>query len=87
MGTLGSAVPDSSHLLYVAGTHGIAYANTLRELRRSIGLKQQEFALLLQVALATLRKGIADVELFRRVSSPKGARSCRQTSPDGAAFP
>ena len=29
--------------------------NTLRELRRSIGLKQEEFALLLQVPLETLR--------------------------------
>jgi protein-disulfide isomerase-like protein with CxxC motif len=44
--------------LYVAGTrwHGVADVNTLRELRRSIGLKQEEFALLLQVPLALNRR-------------------------------
>jgi DNA-binding transcriptional regulator YiaG len=43
--------------LYVVGTrwHRVADVNTLRELRRSIGLKQKEFALLLQVPLETLR--------------------------------
>jgi DNA-binding transcriptional regulator YiaG len=35
--------------------HRFAGVNTFRELRRSIGLKQQEFALLLQVPLETLR--------------------------------
>jgi DNA-binding transcriptional regulator YiaG len=33
----------------------LSNVNTLRELRRSIGLKQQEFALLLQVPFETLR--------------------------------
>src|SRR4030095_10212915 len=33
----------------------LSNVNTLRELRRSIGLKQEEFALLLQVPLETLR--------------------------------
>jgi DNA-binding transcriptional regulator YiaG len=43
--------------LYVAGTrwHGVGDVNTLRELRRSIGLKQEEFASLLHVPLDTFR--------------------------------
>lgn len=35
--------------------HRVAHVNILRELRRSIGLKQEQFALLLQVPLETLR--------------------------------
>ena len=41
---------DRQHLM-----HRFADVNTFRELRRSIGLKQEEFALLLQVPLETLR--------------------------------